>query len=300
MKEKFKNPAMTAPLLVIGIIIAMQMSKFALENLDSSTNIFVAVGVIQLVAMGLPCIIYYLMKNRRLSDPIYGISTRGPQILFVVFAALFFVCGTLLVKFFYILGGSESAALVNFYGDITQTATEARNIEILLSLVIIPAVCEELFFRGIIFSEYRRFGTANAVIISAVCFAMLHFSLTNFFVYLFTGLVFGFVTAMTRSILPSVALHLLSNYLSIYASDAFLRITVIKNGAYFIGFLLVMLTALTFILLMSRVETVCLNYSDRPPVESIPPKSSEHWAEVAFSPTFILLIIVFLIVSLFI
>lgn len=300
MKEKFKNPAITAPLLVIGIIIAMQMSKFALKNLDSGTNIFVAVGVIQLVAMGLPCIIYYLMKNRRLSDPIYGISTRGPQILFVIFAALFFVCGTLLVKFFYILGGAESAALVNFYGEITQTSTEARNIEILLSLVIIPAVCEELFFRGIIFSEYRRFGTANAVIVSAVCFAMLHFSLTNFFVYLFTGLVFGFVTAMTRSILPSVALHLLSNYLSIFASDAFLRITVIKNGAYFIGFVLVMLTALCFILLMSRVETVCLNYSDRPPVESIPPKSSEHWAEAIFSPTFILLIIVFLIVSLFI
>ncbi|MBE6692126.1 MAG: CPBP family intramembrane metalloprotease [Ruminococcaceae bacterium] len=300
MKEKFKNPAITAPLLVIGIIIAMQMSKFALKNLDSGTNIFVAVGVIQLVAMGLPCIIYYLMKNRRLSDPIYGISTRGPQILFVIFAALFFVCGTLLVKFFYILGGAESAALVNFYGEITQTSTEARNIEILLSLVIIPAVCEELFFRGIIFSEYRRFGTANAVIISAVCFAMLHFSLTNFFVYLFSGLVFGFVTAMTRSILPSVALHLLSNYLSIYASDAFLRITVIKNGAYFIGFVLVMLTALCFILLMSRVETVCLNYSDRPPVESIPPKSSEHWAEVVFSPTFIILIIVFLTVSLFI
>ncbi len=300
MKEKFKNPAITAPLLVIGIIIAMQMSKFALTNLDSSTNIFVAVGVIQLVALGLPCIIYYLMKNRKLSDPIYGISTRGPQILLVVFAALFFIIGTLLIKFFYILGGGANAALVNFYGDITQTVTEARNIEILLSLVVIPAVCEELFFRGIIFSEYRRFGTANAVIISAICFAMLHFSITNFFVYLFAGLLFGFVTAMTRSILPSVALHLLSNYLSIYASDAFLRITVVKNGPYFIGFVLVMLTALTFILLMSRVETVCLNYSDHPPVESIPPKSSEHWAEVTFSPTFILLIIVFVIVSLFI
>ncbi len=300
MKEKLKNPAITAPLLVLGIIIAMQLSKFALKNLESGTNIFVAIGVIQLVTLGLPCIIYYLLKNRKLSNPIYGISTRGPQILFVIFSALFFISGTLLIKFFYILGGDVNAALVNFYGDITATATESRTIEIFLSLVVIPAVCEELFFRGIIFSEYRCFGTANAVIISAICFAMLHFSITNFFVYLFAGLLFGFVTAMTRSIIPSVVLHLLSNYLSIFASDAFLRITVVKNGAYFIGFVLVVVTALTFILLMSRVETVCLNYSDHPPVESIPPKSSEHWAKVIFSPTFVLLIIAFLLITVFI
>ena len=91
---------------------------------------------------------------------------------------------------------------------------------------------------------------------------------------------------------------MLSNYLSIFVSDAFLRITVVKNGAYFIGFLLVVLTCLTFILLFSRVETVCIGYSDNPPVETIPPKSTEHLSEVVFSPTFVLLIIVFLAVTL--
>lgn len=300
MKEKFKSSAFTAPLLVIGILIVMQLSRFALNNLEEGTNVFVAVGVIQLVAFGLPCIIYYLLKNKKLSDPIYGLSARGPQILLVFFAALFFVCGMLLIKFFYILAGADNAALVNFYGDLTGSGEEVGKIEIILSFVIIPAVCEELFFRGIIFSEYRRYGTATAVVVSAFCFAFLHFSVTNFFIYLFSGLLFGFVTAMTRSIIPAVALHLLSNYLSIFASDAFLRITVSKNGAYFIGFVLVILTCLSFILLMSRVETVCIGYSDRPPVESIPPKSSDHWSEVLFSPTFVLLIITFISLTLFI
>lgn len=298
MKEKLKSPAITAPLLVVGIILVMQLSRFALDNLDESTNVFVAVGVIQLIALGLPCIIYYLLKNKRLNDPIYGLSTRGPQILFVIFAAMFFVCGTLLIKYFYILNGGVDAAVVNFYGDLTGTTENTSTLIIVLSFVVIPAVCEELFFRGIIFSEYRGYGTANAVIISAVCFAMLHFSITNFFIYLFAGLLFGFVTAMTRSIIPSIALHLLSNYLSIFVSDAFLRITVVKNGAYFIGFLLVVATCLTFILLLSRVETVCIGYSDNPPVEAIPPKSTEHFKEVVFSPTFLLLIIVFVAVTL--
>ncbi len=299
MKEKLKSPAITAPLLVIAILLIMQLSRFALGSLGEDTNVFVAVGVIQLIALGLPCIVYYLLKNKQLSQPIYGFSTRGPQILFVLFSALFFVCGTLLIKFFYILGGGGEAAVVNYYGDMVGSTENTGTLIIVLSFVIIPALCEELFFRGIIFSEYRNYGTSTAVIVSAIAFAMLHFSLSNFFIYLFAGLLFGFVTAMTRSIIPAVALHLLSNYLSIFVSDAFLCITVVKNGAYFIGFLLVVLTCLTFILLMSRVETVCIGYSDNPPVETIPPKSTKHLREVVFSPTFILLILVFLAITIF-
>lgn len=299
LKEKFKSSAITAPLLVIFVIVAMQASKYSLLNLESETNIFVAIGVIQLIALGLPCMVYYLIKGRKLAEPIYVVSNRGPQILFVIFSALFFISGTLLIKYFYILGGFAESALVNFYGNVSGTAEGTSHIEIILSFIIIPAICEELFFRGILFSEYRRFGTANAVIISALCFAMLHFSVQNFFMYLFSGLLFGFVTAMTRSIIPSIALHLLSNTLSIYASDAFLRITVVKNGSYFIGFVLIVLTALALILLLSRVETLCHSYAEKPPTETMPPKSSAHWAEVFFSPTFIILIIVFFIITLY-
>ncbi len=299
LKEKLKSSSITAPLLVIFVLIAMQASRYAFTNLGEETNIFIAIAVVQLVALGLPCIVYYLLKGRKLSDPIYGISERGPQILLIIFAALFFICGTLLIKFFYILGGYTNATLVSFYDTIPDTLEETRQIEVIVSLIIVPAVCEELFFRGIIFSEYRRFGTANAVVVSALCFSMLHFSVENFFMYLFSGLLFGFITAMTRSIFPSVALHLLSNTLNIYASDAFLRITVVKNGAFFIGFVLVVATALTLVLLLSRVETICYSYSEKPPIETIPPKSSAHWAEVFISPAFIVLVIVFLFITLF-
>ena len=301
IKEHFKSSAFTAPLLIIFVLVSMQLSKFALPNLENETNIFVAIGVVQLVAIGLPCIIYYLLKGRKLNQPIYIISNRGPQLLFVLFAALTFVSGMLLIKFFYFIGGGTNAAIVNFYGDVSSnTANTAGHLEIILSLIVIPAVLEEILFRGILFSEYRAFGTANAVIISALCFAMLHFSIENFFMYLFAGLIFGFATAITRSIFASIALHLLSNTLSIYASDAFLRITVVKNGSYFVGFVLVVFLALSLILLLSRVETICNSYAEKPPVEEMPPNSKSNWAKVFFSPSFFLLIISFLIIVLFI
>ncbi len=297
VKNKIKSAEFTAPLLVIFVILAMRLSVRALNNPEMQENIFLAIGVVQLVAFGLPCIAYYLLKGKKLSEPIYGIPKRGPQLLFMLFAALFFVGGTLLIKFFYFALGASDAAIVNFYGDITESVANATHGEIILSLIVIPAICEEMLFRGIIFSEYRCYGTANAIIISALSFAMLHFSVRNFLIYLFAGLVFGFVTAMTRSVVPSMLLHLLSNTLNIYASDSFLRITVDKNGSYFVGFVLVVFVALAFILLLSRVETICHGYADRPPMEVIPPKSSANIGKVFFSPTFALLIIVFILVT---
>jgi len=109
----------------------------------------------------------------------------------------------------------------------------------------------------------------------------------------------GFVTAMTRSILPSILLHLLNNTLGIYGSDAFLRITVVKNGAYFIGFVLIVLTGITLVLMLARVESILMFYAQKPPVESLPEKSINHWPKVFFSPAFILLIVAFLCYTMF-
>lgn len=297
LREKLKSPVITTPLLVIFVIAAMQLSKYALTTLESDTNVFVAVGVIQLAVLALPCIVYYLIKGRKLSEPMLIVSKRGPNVLFLVFAAMFFVSGMLLIKFIYYVNGGGVASLVNFYQDFSGTTEGSGQLEIVISLVVIPAFCEEFFFRGIVFSEYRRFGTANAVIVSALCFAMLHFSIENLFIYLFAGLLLGFVTAVSRSIIPSIALHLLSNTLSIYASDAFLRVTVVKNGAYFIGFVLIVLTGLSLVLMLSRVENIFYGYADNPPAEALPAKSISNFAKVFFSPTFLLIIAAFICVT---
>ncbi len=297
--EYLKSPVVTTPLLVLFVITIMQLSKYALGNLNEATNVFIAVGVIQLAALGLPCILYYLLKGRKLAEPMYLVSKGGPHLLFIIFSALFFICGMLFIKYFYFVNKGAVASITNFYQDFSGTTSGTGQMEIILSLIVIPAFCEEFFFRGIVLSEYRGFGTANAVLISAFSFAMLHFSVENFFIYLFAGLLLGFVAATTRSIIPSILLHLLNNTLSIYASDAFLRITVVKNGAYFIGFVLTILCGVSLVLMLARVESILQFYAQKPPTEALPPKSSANWAKVFFSPTFILLIFAFICYTVF-
>ena len=168
---------------------------------------------------------------------------------------------------------------------------------VIISLVIIPAVCEEFLFRGVLLAEYNGLGEANAVVMSSICFAMLHFSVQNFPAYLFAGLLIGILTAVSRSLIPGIVLHLVSNALNLFVSDSFLRITMQKNGHFFVGFGLVVLFAVSLFLFLYFVEYQYLKIGDQEQDLSIPPKNLRQIPKVFLSPTFLLLLIAFVLIT---
>ena len=207
------------------------------------------------------------------------------------------VVGSLLIKFFYRAAGEQGMAIGGFFDKFSAGEADPPFAGVLLSIVIIPAVCEELFFRGVVLAEYRSLGEGNAIILSAVCFAMLHFSVSGFPIYLFIGLLLGVITSVSRSVLPAMFLHLLSNTLNIYTSDQFLKIIMQKNGSFFVGFLLTVLFGVSLFLLFYNMEHLYRKYAAEPPEGSLPPKSRAHLVRVFLSPTFLLLIAVFFVIT---
>ncbi len=87
---------------------------------------------------------------------------------------------------------------------------------ILLTLAVAPAVCEELLFRGFVMSALKR-SAWGAVGLSAVAFGLMHVLTSNvlaverFLPTTFIGLVLGLVAWRTRTIWPSVLVHVLHN-----------------------------------------------------------------------------------------
>ena len=104
---------------------------------------------------------------------------------------------------------------------------------------------------------------------------------------------------MSRSIFPAVALQILSNTLSVYASDAFLRVTIVKNGAYFIGFVLTVLAGVSLVLMLSRTESILYRRAAESAEDSFPPQSRGRVMQVFLSPTFLLLCIAFFLLYTF-
>lgn len=296
-KKRSAAPQLTAPLLVLFVLVAMHLSRYLLSGVEASSNLFLSISVIQILVLVLPCMLYYLLKGRRFSSPM-DLSPIGLRhVTLILFAALVFVLGSLLIKFAYQAFAAQSVDTGGFFDPLYADGSDASLAGVLLSLVIIPAICEELFFRGVILAEYRPLGEGNAILISAICFAMLHFSVSNFPVYLFAGLLLGVVTAVSRSVIPAVLLHLLSNTLNIYASDRFLRIILQKNGAFFVGFLLTVLFGFALFLLLYSMEHLYLYHASRPPVRSLPPKSWNAVPKVFLSPTFLVLVAAFLVIT---
>ena len=291
----YKSPVITTPLLVIFVFILLALSRVILDNQpDNESNIFLVISIIQIFALILPCVVYYLLKSRNLSSPLFISLPKPSHIIFTIFTMLLFISGTLLIKYIYYVGGGQTTSLSGYFDEY---AGDTGIIGIILSLVVVPAVCEEIFFRGVVLSEYRSMGSVNAVIMSSLCFAMLHFSIENFPIYLFAGIIFGFVTVITRSIIPSILIHLVSNSLSVFGSDLFLRVTVEKSGAFFAGFVIVVIFGISLLLVISKLEQIYFSYAEKPPITTLPPSSLSYVPKVFLSPSFIALIAVFVIIA---
>lgn len=294
---KWLTPQITVPLLVLFVLVAMHLSRYVLAHAEQPGNLFLSIAIIHLLVLVLPSMLYYLLKRRKLSSPMFLAPMAPRHILLLVSAAAVLVLGTLLIKFGYQVIASVSVRSDGFFDHLTQQEVDPSLTGMVLSLVILPAVCEELFFRGVVLAEYRPLGEVNAVVASALCFALLHVSVANFPIYFFAGLLLGTVTIVSRSVIPSMLLHLLSNLLSLFASDRFLWIILQKNGAFFVGFLLVVLFGLALFLLLYSMEHLYLKYAAHPSEEALPARSRDSVQKLFLSPTFLALLIVFAVVT---
>ena len=294
----YKSPALTTPLLVIFVLVMLNLSRYVLQKQNNTeSNIFLVITVIQIVVLVLPCILYYLVKGRRLSSPLFISFIRPSHIIFIIFTLLLFISGTVLIKYIYYVGGGHITTLSGYFDSVTADKNDINILGVIISLIIVPAFCEEMFFRGVVLSEYRSMGSVNAVLISSLCFSMLHFSLQNFPIYFFAGIILGFVTVITRSIIASIIIHLASNALSIFGSDLFLRITIQKSGAFFVGFVIIIIFGLSLLFVISKLEQIYFTYSEKPPITTLPPRSFPNIPKVFMSPSFLALIAVFIIIT---
>ena len=95
---------------------------------------------------------------------------------------------------------------------------------VILCLAVVPAVCEEFAFRGLILTGLKvRFGAARAILVSGVIFGLFHFiSELGLWQRLIgttaLGFALGWVRVRTGSLWPGVALHATNNALILWVA----------------------------------------------------------------------------------
>ncbi len=85
----------------------------------------------------------------------------------------------------------------------------------IVSTAVLPALVEEMVFRGYVLGALRPQGDGLAIVLSAMLFGLLHGNLLQIPFAFILGLIFAYLTVQTGSIWPAVLIHFLTNAFSV-------------------------------------------------------------------------------------
>ncbi len=169
-------------------------------------------------------------------------------------------------------------------------------LKILLIYCLTPAFCEELVFRGLIMPALKKYGALYSILYSSLVFAAVHFSLSEFTLYLMGGILLGICSYVTGSFWFSAAAHFLYNFYTVFFSPG------IQNAIYSVSvpfYILVfgVLFLIALILLFYVCESVFFAASAKKSIinKRSPNSLSSQFKYVVTSPSAIFCVIFCLI-----
>lgn len=264
-------------------------------------NPYLTVVVAQLIIYGVPALFYSRIRGRELT-----LRLRLPKmshILYILYAIVFLVTSVVLVSMLmYKLSPLEFEVQ-----SVTEQAAFAMNggvfdvLYLIVAFAVLPAVTEELLFRGIVIGEYQNKGVVIAVVISSMMFAMSHFSWVYFPVYFVSGLILGSAAFTTRSIIATMIIHTANNAAVLLSEKYIIYISDRQNiSSELFVIIAVLIAVISATLMCYEAHHIYRAYSDA----NIEPEYSfknknliGRIGEVFFSPTFLLLVIIFAVVT---
>lgn len=131
-------------------------------------------------------------------------------------------------------------------------------------VALVPAVCEELFFRGYIQRNYvESLSPARGILLTSVLFGLFHFSPANLVPLFCMGWFLGYLYETSKSLVLPIAVHFSNNLLSLvvlqFQREDSRAIGGANAGNSFEGWMMIVLTTVSiplFILAMKKFRNI--------------------------------------------
>ena len=197
---------------ILGIIVLG--SDYAFNNSSLFQNAFniIAVDIFSLV---IPYFIMSLILKRRYTGDLIPRKKVGKLKAFAWVSVGMGCCvGANYVTAFVI------AIFKQFGYELTQAKyndpTNALECVVLVfSTAIAPALCEEFAMRCCTLGALRKYGKGFAVVAVSIVFGLIHGNVIQFVFAFLLGLVFGYITIATDSVIPAMFIHGFNNGISV-------------------------------------------------------------------------------------
>lgn len=192
--------------LLIHLCIAPFIVLFISYPISKIIDIkFFILSITPLYCFLIPLFIYKNFTFQRLRDivPMKRLSLKN--IILIFFMSLAIQPIIMIIS---------SVTNIFFNNDVSDLMIELSDIpfwEMLLSIAIAPAICEELIFRGIILTGYKNSGLLKASITTGFFFGIMHLNPHQFFYAFIIGIFFTFLIHYTGSIFSTMLSHFVIN-----------------------------------------------------------------------------------------
>lgn len=246
--------------VIFWVVLAQLAAEVAVQAVVSfMTNPpheYIQIALIELIAVGLPIAVYgksvwsgYGRKNVRSE---LRLNSCQPYLLLL--AAVLGITGQFVMMLLNIPANLYiQEVLGREASDAVPVALTTRDILLgIPAVVIIPAVLEEFWMRGIVFRAYRKCNTVVAVVFTTLVFALLHMRLNELAGFLFMGFMTAFLLLRCDSIYAAMIYHAFSNLTALMFG--FMLAGVIKYIWVIFGtaiFLFVVCTVVTIVITKS-------------------------------------------------
>jgi membrane protease YdiL (CAAX protease family) len=210
-----RRPSVAMSLLFVALLFPawffVQSGISSAENADARSLLFTSAWLMPLLFVGVPVVMLLYWKV----DVTNALSLQRPGGRHLFAAALIGLSAwvpahEVSVLQQRLLGAPQ--AIVESAELFEQTLKVMPFALVLLFIAVIPAVSEELLFRGFLLSGLRSSAHKwTAIIVTAVVFAVFHFFFFRFAVTAVLGVVLAYLCWQSRSVIPAIVTHFLHN-----------------------------------------------------------------------------------------
>lgn len=217
-KKMLRDYANFAGLFMLVLVISFQLvpnvmwALFAQVTPYGNTVFLLVYGLVYAVTMGLPLL---LLLGKRRFNPLTPTQRVHPGVGFLGCVGAVGVCMlanviTSFILMFFSTFGVEAAPPPKLMVD--TPISFALN---LVVMAVLPALLEELVFRGCLLRLLRVYGDGTAVVVSAVLFGLMHGNLRQVPFAIIVGLVLGWLYVVTENIWMPILVHFLNNAIAV-------------------------------------------------------------------------------------
>ena len=202
-------------IILIVFILQTALSVVLGTFFGDSLSDYMQVYLTQIIPIFIPAMICCFMSREGFRG--FARDTL-PSAVNVILCIILAVCANLILSFITTFVGE--LIFPNNSGNASDIGIPQTNFEFMLDILFIclmPAIFEEMFFRGVVLTSYEKiYGSKKAIILCGLVFALMHNSISVFVPQFIIGIFLSFIVIKFDSLYLGMLAHFANNFTTLF------------------------------------------------------------------------------------